>query len=151
MPPIPLSDISYKTHQYSLARWQTRWQEVQTCRQTKAFFPQVSTTKLRKLARWRRESLNLLVQAGTGHALVAHHVGQWCRDIEDKCLLCNEGKETTSHLYFDCPALARQRMQREHLSSEKTTEENILDFFSGQPSLVSLFRSRSNQVERRVP
>ena len=146
VPPVPLSDLYYKIHQFFLARWQTRWQDIKTCRQTKAFFPQVGTAKLRKLAHWRRESLNLLVQAGTGHALVAHHLGQWHKDIEDKCLLCFGGPETTMHLYDECPALAMQQMRREQLPTERTIEEKILDFFSNETTLVNLFRTRSNQI-----
>ena len=145
-PPIPLSFVTQKIHEIFLARWQERWQHSNACRQTKAFFPRVSTAKLRTLAHWQKESLNLLIQAGTGHALVAHHLHQWHRNIEDICLLCRNDTESTSHLYFDCPALAIEQMRRDNLPVEKATEQKILDFFSGTTSIVSLFRTRSNQI-----
>ena len=87
-----------------------------------------------------RTNLNLLIQVLTGHALVAHHLRRWVPALEDECSLCQEGEETTYHLYFDCPAMRWARLETDNY---KSREEAILAFFKRQV-LTKLFTERSN-------
>ena len=103
--------------------------------------------KIKKLARWSKQDLNLLIQVGTGHALVAHHVGKWT-GLEDICKLCHEGYETTEHLFFDCPRLEVERRQLAATSGQ-TKEERIIAFFN-LPILVDLFEDRGSSCNERL-
>ena len=92
--PVPLSLIKEKIKKHFLAKWQTRWSQ-EGPRQSKLFFPTIDGRKLKKLSLWSRNTLNLLVQIGTGHALVAHHISKWT-ETEDICKLCEESQECSS-------------------------------------------------------
>jgi len=144
--PIPMSEIKRSLKDHFVAKWQERWGRSRDCRQTKNFFPTVSGTKSKKLAKWPKSILNLLVQAGTGHALVAYHISQWT-DVEKRCKLCQEGEESTGHLFWDCPVLERQRREVEAMVS--TTEERLVVFFSGT-TVANLFSDRSEDCGERI-
>ena len=101
--PVPKSFISLKLKDHFMARWQKVW-TAKGPRQSKIFFPEVSGGKTKKLVKWSKQNLNLLIQIGTGHALVAHHISKWT-EVEDKCQICEEGEESTPHLFFQCQAL----------------------------------------------
>ena len=94
------------------------------------------------MAKWPKQKLNLLTQVGTGHALVAYHIGKWTQ-IEPTCDLCLEEEETVEHLYHSCPALERARYEMQLLHSEDSIGNNLVRFFS-LPTLRALFQSRSD-------
>lgn len=137
--PVPLSTVSMDIKAHFQAKWQRRWDAHPECRQTKIFFPKVKRGKIKKLAKLARPALNLLVQVCTGHALVAHHISQWT-ELEEPCEMCLEDDETTSHLFFECPALWQPR--RELKSLDLGIEESVLRFFSKE-RFSDLFERRS--------
>ena len=116
------------------------------CRQTKIFFPKVQGGKINKLAKLSKQKLNLLIQIGTGHALVAKHMSHWT-NMETTCKLCEEGFESTEHLYFQCPKLELSR--RELTQSTKTYEEKLIMFFS-MKALTDLFEERARGGNTRL-
>lgn len=143
--PTTLAWIKRALKDHFMAEWQKRWDQSVDCRQSKKFFPAVNGKKIRKLSKWSRKNLNLLVQAGTGHALVAYHTVKWV-DGDKTCKLCLEEEETTEHLYFECPALELKR--RTIMGSTMSTEEKLRDFFSLKV-IVDLFGDRSAACAER--
>ena len=100
---------------------------------------------MKKLCRKSKNSLNILIQAGTGHALVSHHTHQWV-DGDDECELCLEGEETTEHLYFECPALWQLRRETNNLDTN--FEDKVIIFFSDEV-LKNLFSRRAAECGSR--
>ncbi len=155
--PLPRSAIKSAIRRHFLAKWQKRWYASDSCQATKLFFPRVRTGKVRKLAKWHRSRINLLIQCGTGHALVAHHLSKW-KQIEDRCALCLEGEESIAHLFFDCTALWRSITERNIVGSRElaggpqvtadlTAELKLVNFFS-QERLRMLFSKSADELER---
>ena len=138
---VPVAHVKQKVNALYLEAWQHVWRTGKDCRQTKLFFETVEMRKLTRLSKWRREDLNLLIQAATGHALVGYHTNQWT-NLGDTCELCLEDHESTAHLFYDCPAL--QWPRREAESSDKPLEEKILNFFSTK-ALKDLLHKRGQQ------
>ena len=137
--PIPMCYIKTGLENLCDVQWQAEWNGEDRCRQTKLFFPTVARKTSKLTSVYSKHDLNLLVQAGTGHALVAHHLSQWL-DLVDECKLCLEDYETTSHLFFECPVL---RSAREEITSFGTTEKRMISFFN-RKVLRDLFTERSN-------
>jgi ribonuclease HI len=58
-------------------------------------------------------------QVNLGRFRSGHHpkVRRWMKMVgsteEDRCRLCDEAEETCEHLWMECPALARERWERE--------------------------------------
>ena len=146
--PLPLTMIKGKIKAHFLAKWQKRFTELNELRQTKRFFPTMDGGKIKKLAKYSRHNINLLIQVATGHALVAHHISKWT-GVEDKCKLCLEDFETTEHLFYDCPRLELERRNLLASTSRRTREQEIITFF-GIPSLVNLMEDRSRSCYERL-
>ena len=79
------------------------------------------------------------MQVGTGHALVAGHIGKWV--LDPTCKLCLEDEETVSHLFLSYPALEWARRELETLNKEPIWDR-LAKFFS-MTSLRNLFGDRS--------
>ena len=144
--PVPMSNIKSKIKLHFEAKWQKRLLTLKECRQTKIFFPKVQGGKINKLAKLSKQKLNLLIQIGTGHALVAKHMSHWT-NMERTCKLCEEDCESTEHLYFQCPKLELNR--RELTQSTKTYEEKLIMFFS-MKALTDLFEERARGGNTRL-
>ena len=70
-----------------------------------------------------------------------HHVSQWTEQ-EDPCEMCLEEDESTSHIYFECPAL--WQLRREIKSLNLGVEKSVLRFFSEERNTDPFnMRSRS--------
>ena len=145
--PVPVSTVKQEIKDHFRAEWQTRWKNDELCRQTKSFIPYVNRKKTKKIINRSRRDLNLITQACTGHALVAHHVGKWVEGVEDECEMCMEAEETTAHLFFECPALWRQREEVKSLNVG--IEQQVLAFFSTK-SLIQLFEKRARSCLNRL-
>jgi len=142
--PKSLASVKVKIKENFLNTWQRRWSNDVKCNQTKAFFPRPEY-KISKLVTRTRKELNLLVQAGTGHALVGYHVGKWVNSVQKQCLLCNETEETTMHLFRECPALELLRRQWDSL--EGTYEWKLLWYFK-QPGVQDVLERRSEAIQQ---
>jgi ribonuclease HI len=130
--PVPNATMKGLVNDLVTRSWQDRWSSSDECRRTKLFCPRVSagTGKLKKLVKLPREQLNRLFQATTGHGLFAAHLSKW-RNIDPLCKLCLEADETAVHLWDECPALTRERMERNALQAEsKLFEFDVIKFFS---------------------
>ena len=143
--PVPFSAVKQEIKSHFEKKWQRLWDSREDCRQSRIFFPKVNRGKLKKLCRKSKNSLNILIQAGTGHALVNHHTHQWV-DGDDECELCLEGEETTEHLYFECPALWQLRRETNNLDTN--FEDKVIIFFSDEV-LKNLFSRRAAECGSR--
>ena len=137
--PVPLSTVNREIKDHFEAKWQRRWDALNECRQTKFFHPKVRRGKIKKLVKLERKELNLIVQVCTGHALVSQHISKWTGN-EEPCEMCLEEDETTSHLFYECPALWKKR--HEIKSFEAEMEMQVWRFFS-EGNLIDLFNRRS--------
>ncbi len=145
--PTPKTEVTRAIKNHFLKTWQDRWDGETTCRQTKNFFSRMDEGKLKKLAKWSRNKLNLLVQVGSGHALTAGHTSQWT-GLGDTCKLCTEAPETVEHLFYECPALEQHRREVQELCSkhELNLEAQLVEFFTNN-KLMRLFESRSRGAD----
>ena len=100
--------------------------------------------RIKKNLKRGRDTLNLLVQAGTGHALCGYHLAQWTEQ-DETCELCREDEESIEHLFFECPALAWTRMEMAALEDQKTMDKRLLEFFS-LDVLKELFLQRAAEL-----
>ena len=89
-------------------KWQKRWDEETTCKTTRSMLPKVAERRLSTCG-LNRAKLNLLSQAVTGHGFLASHLSKW-RNVDPVCKLCEEGEETSLHLWRDCSALEQARI-----------------------------------------
>ena len=141
--PVPYTYIKDKITQHFLKKWQSRYSSSTEANKTKVFFPYVDGKKIKRLAKEPRSNLNILVQVGTGHALVADHISHWIK-IKNECKLCEESIESTEHLYFQCPRLELSRRMIAHGAT--TLEKRLIVFFS-MPTLTKLFEERSRMCD----
>ena len=142
---MPRCEAVGRIKSYYRKVWDKRWQENVFCRQTRIFIPHVTDRNVYKMIEFRRKSLNLITQVMTGHALVAYHMGKWTPWLDTTCKLCLEDEESTSHLFFNCPAMAWARL--EVGATGRSLEEDILSFF-GTPALRELLNERSDSAGR---
>ena len=103
-------------------------------------------SRIKKNLKRGRDTLNLLVQVGTGHALCGYHLAQWTEQ-DETCELCREDEESIQHLFFECPGLARTRMEMAALEDQKTIDRRLLEFFS-LDVLKELFLQRAVKLGR---
>ena len=79
--------------------------------ESRLFVPEVGDAGAAALMELNREDLSVLVQAVTGHNFLNYHLNNTGRADSNKCRLCCEEKETTWHLFTECPALAMKRRE----------------------------------------
>jgi ribonuclease HI len=93
-------------------KWNTYWQNLNQCRQTKMFFPSINS-KGRKLYYQSKRIFSMAVRWITGHNYLKRH--NWLLreegTLDNLCRLCELAEETSSHLAAECPALWRLRWQ----------------------------------------
>ena len=86
-------------------KWQQWWKTTPQCGTAKAFFV-APATQHRKFIKWMStKELTTLIQAVTGHGLVAGHLSSLRESLPSTCKLCGETVETSLHLWGECPAL----------------------------------------------
>jgi ribonuclease HI len=127
--PVPYATMKQRVNNLITAQWQRRWSSSEDCRATKYFCPKVDTGKLKRVIKMSRENLNLLFQAITGHGLFAAHLSKW-KDVDNICKLCGEEDETALHVWDSCPALEKERRERElDPRNRRSKEVEIIRFF----------------------
>ena len=140
--PIPNSLVKLKASAIGLAQWRAHWAEVgrqpkgNNLRQTRIFFPVVSTGHDKWCISRTREELKRLTAIVTGHGSVKYHLMKMGISQDDICRFCGETSETSEHLIFDCPRFYHRRVDifRSH------TPRDIL------PGVVELERDSGAQI-----
>ena len=133
--PIPLRYAKSKIEDLYYSQWKRRWNEEPDCGQTRELFPNVNRGKLKTLLRLKRSQLKILVEAATGHGLLAYHVAHWRPDVDPTCKFCLEDDEKFTHLLHECPALWQERLELQgrletNSSNPIAYEREIIRFFS---------------------
>ena len=128
-----VNDIYYK-------KWVKRWNELQTCRQTKVFYPEIIDYSSYFL-KLDRVKLSRIIQFITGHCFLNRHNSLTNSSIDPTCRLCLEEEEEPRHIIFECPALAVERNKYGFRVSNFpfTWSPEGLDGFLSDPNMSSLF------------
>ena len=82
-------------------KWGSRWSDLNTCGQTKIWFPFLREDRTPLIGRLSRTDLGLLIQFVTGHNYLRRH-RRVLGEKEDKCRLCGEDIEDSLHLWENC-------------------------------------------------
>ena len=105
-----ISDIS---DNLTNRRWDERWRDLTTCRQTKVWYPEVRTTldKSMEIIKLSRDNIKLYTEVITGHNNLMYHKSKTIPGTSAKCRLCEDEDETFIHLALNCPRLNSIRAQ----------------------------------------
>ena len=94
--------------------WNEEWKSIESCRQTKIFFPELDTKQSEFLLLLGRKMLGLTISLITGHNMLNYHRHVMCKDQDPLCRLCGEENEDSFHLIGECPVLFEKRAQIFH-------------------------------------
>ncbi len=77
------------------------------------------------------KELTTLIQAATGHGLLAGHLSRWRGSLPLTCKLSREAEEASLHLWGECPALELERFLLPSMGGgrNKNPHRTILGFF----------------------
>ncbi len=92
-----------------IQKWNLKWSLLRECRQTKIWFPGVSSSKSADILCCNRENLSWLVQLIMGHNRMKRHESLIDPSLSPTCRKCQEDDESSIHVYAECPALAWHR------------------------------------------
>ncbi len=99
------------------------------------------------------KKLTTLIQAATGHGLFARHLSRWRESLPSICKIRGETKETSLHLWGECPALKLERTQLPSVGNggrHKTPHHLILGFFEHE-RISGLMNTNSEWLEELDP
>ena len=102
--------IKGELHKTTLSKWERRWQNRKSCRQTRLVLPSPWRPMSSYLFNLNRTEIGRMVQFITGHNHLRYHQFLTKLHSTSSCRCCGEDRETAWHLFADCPALARDRM-----------------------------------------
>ena len=112
--PIPVSHFKATVKTAVYEKWDARWKNSGSCRQTKLFFPSVRNEKRSEdMMRLDRLELGKAVQFITGHGYLNYHMNLVHKSLHGEvlCRLCEEEKEDAWHLIAVCPRLTTSRLE----------------------------------------
>ena len=75
------------------------------------FFPEPNERLTKRLHKFNRDELTLIISATTGHNYLRYFSNKITVLGNTKCRLCNEETEIFYHLTNECTSLATQRME----------------------------------------
>ena len=100
-------ELKFNINSYIYAKWQKKWDCLNSCRQTKIFFPKIDPGKSDKLMKQSRGMYSTLVQWITGHSFLNRHefvIGNLdfneCRfcNLEPRYVFPRRGSTSTAHV-----------------------------------------------------
>ena len=111
-PFLPVSSAIFKkkTNNNLISKWNSIWNSLKSCRQTKLWMPVCSNKIEKALKNLSRQDLGRLVQFITGHCNLMKHKSLQDKQTESTCRLCKEEEETPWHLVTVCPLLMKHRL-----------------------------------------
>ncbi len=109
--PITIREIKILIHRNQLLEWDKHWRNLQTCKITRCFYPQVREDK--RMTSLSVEELQEIAKVSTGHGLFKEHLAKWKEfDHNDThCSLCNNDLEDSWHLWNNCQSLEHIRRE----------------------------------------
>ena len=140
--------LSKKIDSWTLQLWRKRWNDIQTCRQTKFWFssgPRFNIAK--ELLKLERTELGILIQFFTGHGWLRRHCGIIDGITDKTCQLCHQGEEDPEHLWSCCSATELVRRQCTQDNQDNTWQLKEVNRFLGTNLMVELLkRTQEEQV-----
>ena len=109
--PLPTSAVKAAVRQQTTDRWTARWEHLQSCRQTKIFFPAPNKKFSKELLTLGRRDLGLCIRHLTGHSFLKYHRSKIDPQIDPRCRLCGFSREESAHIILECPRFQEIRLQ----------------------------------------
>ena len=109
--PLPNAAIKAAVRKQTIDRWTTRWEHLDSCRQTRIFFPAPNKKFSRELLHLGRRDLGLCIRHLTGHSFLKYHGSKIDPRIDPQCRLCGFSREESAHIILDCPNFQEIRFQ----------------------------------------
>ena len=91
--------------------WAKEWNTDTTCRQTKLFLNEPDARVSKKIMRYGRSRIKLIIEAITGQNELSYLQNIIDSEVAPVCRLCLESDEHFSHLMWECPALEAERLR----------------------------------------
>jgi ribonuclease HI/retron-type reverse transcriptase len=100
--PIPRSIVKLEIIQHCNEIVNLRWGRLNSCRQTKIFFPEIDKKRTKLLMNMNRTNLKLLISVYTGHCGLRKHLCTLGLSDEPTCPKCGEADDAPEHLIANC-------------------------------------------------
>lgn len=101
----PFSEIKANLNQKLMEEWDEEWQNEDSCRLTKIFYPTMHKGKAKELANL---SSRRLIEVVSGQNNL-HYIQKKITGNTNLCRLCEEEEETFDHFVNECPCITQTR------------------------------------------
>ena len=125
-----------------MSEWATRWRKVEGHRQSKYWLKEPSGEIANGFVNMERSDLSVAIQCLTGHGWLRRHCHVVDNSVDPTCRLCLEDDEEPAHLFWDCPAIARERtsiLGEERTLARSWSHQELRRFLS-IPQVLELFQ-----------
>ena len=109
--PMPISWVKQKITNLAYKIWTNRWFSIKEARQTKLWIQKPNKVISNFMINCSRKDLSLVCQMITGHNFLNRHENVINQAHNPTCRLCNDGEESSWHIFGECPALWRKRLE----------------------------------------
>ena len=109
--PLPTSVVKAAAKKQTIERWTSRWENLNSCRQTRIFFPEPNPKLSKELLHLGRHDLGLCIRHLTGHSFLKYHRSKIDPRVNPMCRLCGSLQEESAHIILDCPHFQEARFQ----------------------------------------
>jgi ribonuclease HI len=144
-PSLPVSEnvIKTETRKWFRQSWQTSWEELETCRQSKL---NITRTDAPELLSMTRQHLRHLITVLTGHGNLGHHLQRMGINQNPMCQECGAMDEDAEHFIARCPKYADKRyiVFGRHVLHEG-------EWRTASYSEMSKFIERTGRLSKRYP
>ena len=107
----PFTAVKSHLTETLITEWNKEWDEDETCRMTKLFYPTMHKDKAKELCGLGRDKSRRFIEIITGENNL-HYVQNKLKGTYNLCRLCEEEDETFDHFVNDCPCL--WQIRRDH-------------------------------------
>ena len=138
----PIGTNAKQVNQWAMGLWNSRWQGINQCRQTKIWFRRIKPGVSRHLLTLPRPDLGLRIQFFTGHTWLRRHISILDPYADPTCRLCRKGEESPEHLWYECQGIgpeARKITNQRPSRSIHSWSPMQVDRFLREPIIANLF------------
>jgi ribonuclease HI len=127
------------------AEWNSIWNALPSCRQTKLWFPNIDRKKSEKILKFSRGMHSSLIQMITGHSYLSRHEALM-KGGDPSCKFCQTGEEQTAyHLIAQCPSF--HTIRRSYFGHPDIDSSQMLTWSVSQ--LAGFLREALQAIGRR--
>ena len=115
--PALLMPVSASHNRQTLGLWektqvQTKWENLDSCRQSKMFMPTTGPKMWKSVKHLGRRQMKVICHIVTGHCVLRRHLFKMDKDTSPICQQCDSGEEETAyHFIARCPRFNNTRYQ----------------------------------------